>query len=562
MKTPLGRRLLAGSALWLALSSAVVLAYLTDAAVHRPPNYYNFAPPHVDASYADPVFGTSVKRITDAMVTPNNAGVGNLSYITNEYSTMSPFNLDNTRLILQHESYFGLYDGSGRYLRDLPFSVYASSEPRWSRKDPSLLYFINGNTLYKVDVETDDVSTVHVFGEYNSVSGHGESDISFDGDHFVLAGDDHHVFVYEISSDSKGPVFDNGGRSFDSLYITPDNNVTITWLDSGTQRYKGIELYDRNMKFLRQVTHAGGHMDVTRDENGDEVLVWINSADPLPIANCENGIVKVRLADAHQTCLAEFDWNLAVHVSAPDKTGWLFMETYDPRDPNPDADWLPYTGEILQVKLDGTQTRRLLHHRSRPFNDYYYEPRASVSHDGSKLVFSSNYGLQAQLGYPNDYGDVYLVSVPGGDPDPSPSPEPSPMPPSAKARARKVRVEQTSDAVSHVGSWSQSERQVHSGGSAALSKDPQGRTSLIFNGRAVRWIGVRNHGSGIANVYLDGRRVATVDTYSRHNQAQAVLFVRTDLPPGHHVVSIRPTGRRNPNSDGAWVWVDAFDVAR
>jgi len=559
MKTPLGRRLLAGSALWLALSSAVALAYLTDAALHKPPNYYSFAPPPVNASYTDPVFGTSIKRITDAMVTPDDAGVGNLEYITNEYSTMSPFNIDNTRLILQHESYYGLYDGNGRFLRDLPFAVYASSEPRWSRKDPSILYFINDNTLYKIDVETSDISTVHVFGEYNSVSGHGESDISFDGDHFVLAGDDRHVFVYEISSDSKSPVFDNGGRSFDSLYITPDNNVTITWLESGTKRYNGIELYDRNMNFLRQVTHAGGHMDVTRDVNGDEVLVWINSADPLPIPNCENGIVKVRLADGHQTCLAEFDWNLAVHVSAPDNSGWLFMETYDPRDPDPDAGWLPYTDEILQVKLDGTQTRRLLHHRSRPFNDYYYEPRASVSHDGTKLVYSSNYGLQAQLGYPNDYGDVYLVSVPGGDPDPSPSPspQPSPTPPPLK-----VRIEQTDDAVTHAGTWSLSEDQVHSGGSAVRSNDADAQAVLHFNGRGVRWIGLRDSRSGIGQVYLDGRRVATVDTYSSRNEAQAVLFVRTDLPPGNHVLSVRPTGQRNPMSNAAWVWVDAFDVAR
>ena len=557
MKTSLGRRLLAGSGLWLALSSVAAFAYLTDGALHRPPNYYSFAPPHVNASYTDPVFGTSVKRITDAMNTPNDVGVGNLTYITNEYSTMSPFNMDNTRLILQHESYYGLYDGSGRFLRDLPFDVYASSEPRWSRKDPNLLYFINGNTLLKLDVESEHISTIHVFGEYDSVSGHGESDISFDGDHFVLVGDDRDVFVYEISSDSKGPVFNNGGRGFDSVYITPDNHVTITWLEAGTKRYNGIELYDQDMTFLRQATHAGGHMDVTRDTNGDEVLVWINSADPLPIANCENGIVKVRLADGHQTCLAQFDWSLSVHVSAPDKTGWLFMETYDDRDPNPDdPTWHPYTGEILQVKLDGSQTRRLLHHRSRPFNDYYYEPRASVSHDGTKLVFSSNYGLQAQIGYPNDYGDVYLVTVPGGDPQLPPtssSPEP---------HADKERFEQTADIVDHHGVWSTNQRGVHSGGSAVRSRDAESQARLHFKGRAVRWIGYHDPSSGIGEVYLDGRHVATVDTYSSREEAQAVLFVKTDLPPGKHVLSIRPTGRGNPQSDGAWVWVDAFDVAR
>ena len=72
--------------------------------------------------------------------------------------------------------------------------------------------------------------------------------------------------------------------------------------------------------------------------NGDEILLWTNSADPTPI--CENAIVKIRLSDAHQTCLISLDWSLAVHVSAPDTGGWFFMETYAPADPAPDSEAL------------------------------------------------------------------------------------------------------------------------------------------------------------------------------------------------------------------------------
>src|SRR5262249_31446902 len=156
-------------------------------------------------------------RLSNAHATLDAAaGSGSLSFITAEYSTMSPFNMDNTRLILQHSSYFALYDGSGNYLRDLPFSVYASTEPRWSRSDPSTLYFVNGNAFKQLNVETGAITTVHVFSEYGAISGHGESDICFDGNHFVFAGDNRYVFVYEISTNTKGPVFDNGGHGFDS----------------------------------------------------------------------------------------------------------------------------------------------------------------------------------------------------------------------------------------------------------------------------------------------------------------------------------------------------------
>jgi hypothetical protein len=105
--------------------------------------------------------------------------------------------------------------------------------------------------------------------------------------------------------------------------------------------------------------------------------------------------------------MISLDWSLAVHVSAPDANGWAFVETYTPSDPSPTSgNWPKFTNEILQVRLDGSEVRRIAHHRSRPFDSYYYTPRTSSSHDGKKLVFSSNMGLQQILGYPSLYTDT------------------------------------------------------------------------------------------------------------------------------------------------------------
>lgn len=389
---------------------------VTDSAIRVPPDYYSFMPPSIGNTYFDPVFGSTIKRMSDATISPDAAyGAGFLPFISTEYSTMSPFNLDNSRILALHFSYFGLYHGlfdtAGNFIKNLPFPVSASTEPRWSRTNPNLLYFINGNQLKILNVSTDVISVVHTFTEYTSITGNGESDISFDGDHFVLIGNHRFVFVYRISSDVSGPAFDTGGRAFDSLYITPDNNVTITWYDRGSARFNGIELFDRNMNFLRQVARAGGHMDVARDTDGEEVLVWTNSNDVL--ATCPNSVVKIRLNTGQQTCLLTLDASLALHISGTDNSGWFFMETYAPSDPNPSsADWKPYTNEILQVKLDGTQVRRLAHHRSRPFDAYNYEPRATTSRDGTRIVFTSNYSLQSILGYSPLYSDVYLIVLP------------------------------------------------------------------------------------------------------------------------------------------------------
>jgi len=391
-------------ALFLLLDAGAALAQQADTAAYAPPEYYALRPPASGSSYVDPVFGSTITRMSNSQVEPDVAkGVGTLPFISNEYSTMSPFNADHSRILGLHFSYFALYDGSGRFTKNL--KVCASCEPRWSRTHPNVLYFISGNRLDRLNVSTGRVSVVHTFSEYRSISGKGESDISVDGDHFVFAGDDTSVFVYEISTDTKGRVFDTGGRGFDSLYITPDNNVTITWLESGTARSNGIELFNRSMTFQRQVATVGGHMDVTRDANGDEILLWTNSADPTAI--CMNAIVKIRLSDAHQTCLISLDWSLAVHVSAPDAGGWFFLETYAPGDPDPSSEgWKAYTNEILRVKLDGTEVLRLTHHRSRPFSGYNYTPRVSASWDGSRITFNSNFGLH---GPSTEYSDVYLM---------------------------------------------------------------------------------------------------------------------------------------------------------
>jgi hypothetical protein len=385
---------------------------LTDKEVHLPPDYLTFRPPARGAEYVDPVFGSTIRRLSDARQTRDAVtGAGPLAFITNEYSTVTPFNRDATRLLVQHQSYFALYDGEGHYVEDLPKDVNAASEPRWSRHDPDVFYYLAGNELRRYHVGQRAASLVRRFSEYGRVSGNGESDLCFDGDHLALVGDARFVFVYELSTGRKGAALDTGGRGIDSVHVTPDDQVTVTWLQSGTGRQQGVELYSREMDFLRQVARAGGHMDVARDLDGRGVLVWANAADPQPI--CPNGVVKIRLTDGVQTCLLSLDWSLALHVSGVEAAGWAFVETYAPSDPAPvEGRWAPYANEILQIRLDGSEVRRLAHHRSRPFDSYNYMPRVSADRAGRRLVFSSNHGLQQQLGYPATYTDVYLVRAP------------------------------------------------------------------------------------------------------------------------------------------------------
>ncbi len=439
---PMSRRLSLGVGL-LALTASQALADLTGSEVHTPVNYFTLVPPPAGQSYLDPVFGTAVHRISDSRNQPNSADTGNLAFINHEYSTMSPFNQDASRILLVHQSYFALYDGDGRYQQDLPFEISASAEPRWSRHDPNLLYYVFGNSLKSYDVVSGVRTVVRTFVEYSTVDGRGESDICADGDHFVLVGNGHDIFVYEVSTDQKGPVLDASGHPFDNVHIAPGDGVIVTWYASGPARYAGAELFSRDMSFLRQLASVAGHADVARDTDGQGVLLWSSAADPQAPPECQNGVVKIRLADGQRTCLLNLDWGLGVHVSAADAGGWFFVSTYAPADPNPLLGaWRRYTGEVLQVRLDGSMVRRLAHHRSRPLNPYHYMPRAAASRDGRRLVYSSNYGLPAMLGYPTYYSDVYLVDVAAT----------TPAYPGSSSSIQ-VRYEQDHPSVAVTGSW-------------------------------------------------------------------------------------------------------------
>jgi hypothetical protein len=541
-----------GLAVVLAVAPGSALAQLVDTAVHPPVNYDTLLPPAVGETYIDPVFGTSIRRLSDAPHQANNANVGNLAFVVNEYATMSSFNQDGSRILLQHQSYFGLYDREGRYQEDLPFEISASTEPRWSRRDANLLYYVYGNTLKSYDVSTRTRAVVHTFTEYAKVSGRGESDLCFDGDHMAFVGDDREIFVYEIGTATKGPVLDASGHGFDSLYITPGDQVVVSWFQTGTARYAGIELYDRQMRFLRQLTTVNGHKDVGRDSDGSPIMLWINSADLQAPANCQNGLVKIRLSDGARTCVLSLDWSLAVHVSLPDGGDWAFISTYAPTNPSPAlGQWKRYMNEVFQVRLDGSAVRRLAHHRSRPLNDYWYTPRASVSRDGQRLVYSSNYGLPATLPYAPAYVDTYLLEVDAGAASSTGSPSPI-----------RTRYEQDDADVSYGGPWLPNARFFHSAGTAALAMDAGARATLAFSGTAVRWIGYRDEWSGLARVSIDGQLRSVVDTYATPFQAQAVLFSAADLAPGPHTLDIEATGTRSAASGGAWVWVDAFEVVR
>lgn len=352
-------------------------------------------PPKVVIPPGETNYAKFVKRITDAIGSDRGWAV-------HEYSTIDFFNCTGTYGFVQWAGGgVALHDGiTGAYLRMLPYPVTHDCEPRWSRTDPNVFYFVHTNIIYKFSCVTNKYTEVARFDaldlNFSFISGKGEGDLSENGDYWTLCGNDLIVFRYQFTTGNivKVPALVS---PIEGLYTTPDNNVIVCGPTGGTW------FYNVQTGKSAQICKSDPHKDVTRDNNGDECLVWTNAGDQE--FGCPNGIMITRLADMKQRCLLPLGWSkkggpesMACHISGANR-GPVLVSTYG-RDPD-----VPYSNKVMLVALDGTGADIVCDHHSQPYNDYNWEPKASISHDGSRFVFSSNSGVKAPD--PN-YSDVFM----------------------------------------------------------------------------------------------------------------------------------------------------------
>lgn len=344
------------------------------------------------------------RRITNAaQSTDHSRGAGPLLFISPEYSSSLPFNCDGTLLLLLHFGYFGLYDGNGQYLFDCTengrFEVVDDADPRWSPTDPSVFFYTRGNQIKAYNVKSRTSTVVKTFTEYTAISGKGEGEIARDGA-MCLCGDETDLFVYDIARGVKGPVMGVAGP-LDAMLFTPTtgDRIVVSWKRMGTGRFYGEELYDRSWNFIRQLAVADGHKDVGYDTNGNEVMIWASSADPVPkCGNAGTGIAKVQM-NGDQECAGIVGWEWAMHITCPRVPGKFFVSTYG----------AGIRGSIYQGDMRGNL--QPLVQLQNIVTEEWQEPKVSCSRDGSKLVWidgSDTWLLD--LGTPTAQVEPVLVS--------------------------------------------------------------------------------------------------------------------------------------------------------
>jgi hypothetical protein len=378
-----------------------------------PANYTTFTPPPAGGQYIDPVFGTTITRLGDGWKQLKDS-------IGHEYATMSPFNRDDSMILLQSGQIgFFIVNRKGEVL--LQTWVSNSAEPRWSHTENDVFYYHEDNRLMKYNTTMKRATTVATFPQYERITfGGGECDISEDGDHLMVVGDMRHVGVFTLSAAKMGRTINlTALGEWAEVFITANNNVAVRWEGEGEGKYQGLGLFDGNMNFIRKVLTFGAHSDQARDVNGDEVIIIGAYRDPHPAPGCDQeDVEKVRLSDSKKTCLLKMAKDQEKHISANSagKHHWVLVSGTSTREtaemPGKLAvdwrqRWSARANELILVKVDGSEIRRIAHHRSRKSDFYYWQPRAALSKSGKYAIFDSNFGVNPI----KDYVDPYLVQL-------------------------------------------------------------------------------------------------------------------------------------------------------
>ena len=119
------------------------------------------------------------------------------------------------------------------------------------------------------------------------------------------------------------------------------------------------------------------------------------------------------------------------------------------------------------------------------------------------------------------------------------------------------------------GDWTMMTEQAnHSQRGYAYADDEDAFVAFTFQGNTIKWIGAKATSSGIAEVFIDGVSMGTIDLYNAGgNLYQVDLFEQAGLSESNadgslatHVIKIVATGTKHASSSGTNIYIDAFDV--
>ncbi|MBI5479310.1 MAG: hypothetical protein HY906_10665, partial [Deltaproteobacteria bacterium] len=384
---------------------------LTDYSSHAPPPV---ALPAAGGSYVDPVFGTTIIRVTDER---------DGTMCINAYAYWPAFNCDDTRLLIACElPLLYRFDPTTHQLTpDGP--MWGSDGPHtdfegayWSSSDPDVIFALGGARLWRIDVANRGHAGYTLVKDFAGLFSY-----SFYLTQLQMSGDDD-VFTFHSRDPSSGAkidavvyvrstdetlVYDRQGRTIDETDVDELGRYVMV---VGGYADPGFRVWDFRagtvdwFQWNNFDDGAGGHVEMGRTlfVNGDgwHTGVMVRRYDAMHGAANRHSIVQYFRPDG------SLNWSIGDHVSMRnyDET-FVVGSTY-----GGDGTWGAFEKEIYLARTDGSGFVRLAHSRSyggtgNPDWDYYTEPRAVIDRLGRFIVYTSDLGSSSHT-------DVMILAIP------------------------------------------------------------------------------------------------------------------------------------------------------
>ncbi|WP_127585560.1 alpha-L-fucosidase [Paenibacillus koleovorans] len=199
-------------------------------------------------------------------------------------------------------------------------------------------------------------------------------------------------------------------------------------------------------------------------------------------------------------------------------------------------------GGIFDVYIDGTKVTTFdSYASSNVFNVVAYETTSlSNGPHTIKMVVTGNKNPNAS----NNNCNIDLIEV-------STNP---PLPPASTI------VDDTNSAITYSGSWSHVARASSYGGTISHSNTLNDYAEYTFTGKGVKLFTQKGPSAGKFDVYVDGVKVLTYDSYAASGQHQVLAYDNQSLGAGSHTIKVVVTHTKNPNSSNYHAHLDYIQV--
>ena len=311
------------------------------------------------------------------------------------------------------------------------------------------------SAFMKVNVYTEIQDTVRVFPEYPGglEIGNEHEDLSRDGRMVVLEGyraqsgdqgdDSSDVFVLDVKANPGNPPTTRGRKGtvrsglsvdgcggVDDMLMSPSGKYAMLhWGSGGCGNTCGLAAYDTAMTYVGAVYKGRGHYDLTVDQQGREFAVaGMSGADCAPnnatiwkwrIPSGYTDYIASGSVQTDSTARALINWSDAIggaHITGRAfDTGFVVVSADMDITPacsgtasvHPTTHTAAFSQELVKLYLDSTtgspHLERLADHKSdawyssspscsAPGCGYWAAPHATLSRDGTRLLWGSSFG--------------------------------------------------------------------------------------------------------------------------------------------------------------------------